>query len=861
MTQTSRRARRGNDRTRPLLWAAAAGVAAAQFFAAASAAELRYNEPFQVVQPTPDHSSMVLVADALRTLSRHDANISILSVVGPYHSGKSFLLNSLVGEPKVFQVGRKTSPETMGIWLCRTELRAADGSEVWLLDSEGFFGPSVSQTYDAQIFTIATLLGGHLVYNSVKIIDQQAVNLLEMLARQAQLFRTRSSAEAAGLDGLETPEFLSVRNFPPLTWVVEDFVQEIPEEHRHRADGATDWLKSYLHTVSDEMIQSKGSSDATDVGNATESSAEKNSPPHVLARIYSDLNVHTLFLPATKKDDLVDLSRLEWGQLTPEFREEVSALRSKLLQKLQARTFEGSTMNGRSLAKVIQFILQALNRGMFHEMPVLWNTWVKQVAEMSLQDADKWFASLLSAIDTHDDPIPLAKFNEQVEAARVKAMHFYKELLRDFDVATNVNEMRNKMAVHFQSKLLHYHERVQRWAGEQIMKKKDVFTKYLQQIDLPADPDVLKKAAEKEVAKSVAAFGEVLQAFSKSGGAVREGKAATMPVFSQDPVSQLRNDLRALVGMRELENDREILQHFKKAAEAADETVETELKRHDKRLLGKERMQELRNLVSAKCFQAFDEKLTQHKWMTLSHHYKTHKAMVQTEALEGKMVRFRAMNDERVNTHLRTALESCVSSYRARKQNLAMPVSEEDLDAEHRALATSIHDMFTDAGRDLTDTDAYGQEFRSLNFELEEGYNHIRQKNIELWRVHSDEATRCAMQEMQGYQRSCGWTCLFNKVPRVHKKTAQTCLVKCFAKSGASSRMSESMQNKVFENWYDKDLAKDSQAVWINFYVASGLLGFVGLLLFHCCCSTPRSQNEPSPFYSQPPPQRPWQNI
>merc|ERR1719229_888053 len=110
------------------------------------------------------------------------------------------------------------------------------------MDSEGFFGPNVGETYDAKIFTIATLLGAHLVYNSVKIIDQQAVNLLEMLARRAQLFRTRSSAEISNAD---TPEFLSVRNFPPLTWVVEDFVQELPEQHRH-ADGATAWLRSYL---------------------------------------------------------------------------------------------------------------------------------------------------------------------------------------------------------------------------------------------------------------------------------------------------------------------------------------------------------------------------------------------------------------------------------------------------------------------------------------------------------------------------------------------------------------------------------------------------------------------------------------
>eukprot|EP00435_Cladocopium_sp_Y103_P073126 s326_g42.t1 len=135
------------------------------------AMEVPINSPFQVVRPTANHSSMLPVPDGLARLASHPSSISIISVVGPFHSGtaafliaKSFLLNALLGDTKVFSIGRKTSPETMGIWLCRTNMVASDGSEVWLMDSEGFFGPGVAESYDAKIFTIATLLGGHLVY-------------------------------------------------------------------------------------------------------------------------------------------------------------------------------------------------------------------------------------------------------------------------------------------------------------------------------------------------------------------------------------------------------------------------------------------------------------------------------------------------------------------------------------------------------------------------------------------------------------------------------------------------------------------------------------------------------------------------
>lgn len=103
----------------------------------------------------------------------------------------------------------------------------------------------MTETYDAKIFTVATLLGSHLVYNTVKVIDQQAVNLLgeqkaphpiaqccelylEMLARRAQLFRVRSLAPSAVAEdheksvaeasAAEIPVFLSAKTFPPLTW-------------------------------------------------------------------------------------------------------------------------------------------------------------------------------------------------------------------------------------------------------------------------------------------------------------------------------------------------------------------------------------------------------------------------------------------------------------------------------------------------------------------------------------------------------------------------------------------------------------------------------------------------------------------
>lgn len=778
--------------------------------------EIPFNKPFQVVGPAANHTSLHPIPDGLRFLAYHDRPISIVSVVGPYHSGKSFLLNSLVGDTSVFQVGRMTDPETMGIWLCRTEMKASDGSEVWLLDSEGFFGPSVSETYDAKIFTIATLLGAHLVYNTVKVIDQQAVNLLEMLARRAQLFRTRSSAEISDGRVTDLPEFLSTRSFPPLTWVVEDFVQEIPQEYRHNG-GATAWLKAYLS----KSNETSGSGDQ-----------------HFLAQLYSDIRVRTLFLPATTKDELQDLSRVAWDALTPEFKDEVVMLRRSILQTLQARQFDGQKMTGRSLDRALRFIVQALQRGMFHDLPSLWHTWSTQVAIMSLNDAESWFSALLSHIDASENPIPLAEFNSHVEEARGKTIKFYKDLLRDFEVSIKESDLKSRMHVHFEQKVAHYHERIRRWVNDLINAEKEVMISLLSVLELPMDPETLKKEANNASSRSSRNFHQILQSFAATGPPVKHGRLAHLPTFAQDPPTQLANDLRALVGVKELENDREVVRFFKDAVLAAEEAVDGEMKSQANQLVGHARMVDLLKVVETKCWAAFDSALARHRWMMNSPHYKTHKALVQTETFVRLTTKFQVLNNQRLNTHFNTILEHTVKQYKERQDAMwvVLPVSEQDLETEFHKVRAAIRDTLEDQSVDLTDTDQYKRTLAKINAELNEGYEYLRKQNIEVWTSKSLEARRCAIRKNKNLENQCNLWCMFNKFPQAHKRTSYKHLMECFAASTLVSRMSQLMQNEVFDNWYNKELAQDAYKVWLNFICYSAVLGFVMLVFYLSVC-------------------------
>jgi hypothetical protein len=743
---------------------------------------------------------MDVVKEGLAKLQEHPVGIAFLSVVGPYHSGKSFLLNSLLKDMRAFIVGRMTTAETMGIWLCRTSLKGADGSEVWLMDSEGFFGPGIEESYDAKVFTVASLLGSHLVYNTVKIIDQQAVNLLEVLMTQAQLFNARSTVRAT----VAVPEFLKKESFPPLTWVVEDFVQELPAAFKQ--EGPFGYLTTYLQGSSEG-----GGSNLGFRGNETHET--------IITKTFRDVKVAHLFLPATTRAQLQDLSRLEWSELTQEYRSEVDALRDHVLGNVKARQLGGQAATGPALAQALRFTVQALQQGMFHELPSLWTSWKLEVAAMSLTDADEWFAALLQDVDRGENPIQVATFNGLVEDAREQATKFYRNLIHDFNVKPQMGELRNRMERHFDRKLQTYHERTRRWVTELITTARDNFGKILASFVLPMDPTILDKEAKNSTESLMQTFNAEIKAFSAPGKRVTFGGAATMAAFTQTPATQLANDFRAQLTARAMENEREVDRVFKAASSASDEAIDAELRTNGELLLSKARLNQLKKNAEVACWRAFDDRLGTLRWAVNLPKYQTQKAQVQKEHLEARIGRFSAAHEKRLNVHLHTGLQSSMDYYNQRGATMSMPSPTEDLEAQHAQLSAATQDRFKEYSGTLVDTNAFTEASKNLARHMAEGLRRLEEKNVELWKVYSDGATRCAAAANNQRALECGSfpPCLFNNNPWWHRSVSRRNLNDCFQKDPASARMSPKLQAQVFEVWYTKDLGQASNYVASKF--------------------------------------------
>tara|TARA_B100000780_G_C21023779_1_gene410372 strand:+ start:339 stop:968 length:630 start_codon:yes stop_codon:yes gene_type:complete len=161
------------------------------------------------------------------------------------------MLNALINRTQSqFQVGQTTESTTRGLWIHGAPLtRDGIAYPVVFLDTEGLAATENTDLHDAKIYSIATLISAHQLFNTIRNIDASSVEQLELLARRARLFQLKSGLTEIEGANQKTASFLNTEEgallkFPSLTWVVQNFFQkQLPGET------PTKWLHRLLTAV------------------------------------------------------------------------------------------------------------------------------------------------------------------------------------------------------------------------------------------------------------------------------------------------------------------------------------------------------------------------------------------------------------------------------------------------------------------------------------------------------------------------------------------------------------------------------------------------------------------------------------
>ena len=304
----------------------------------------------------------IINIEAKKILSNpSNKQIGILSLVGKYRTGKSFLLNRVLIDKKSskgFDVGPTIKPCTKGIWLWSSPLMISNNYSnnsfpAYLIDTEGLGAYDEEINHDSKIFLISILISSLFIYNSFGTIDEVALNNLSFILNLSKSLKLRNNSN--NLYTKENEEKEMAKYFPSLLWLLRDFALKLEDN-----DGNVITAKQYLENA---LMEQKGS---------TQSIEEKNLVRKMIKTFFLERDCFPLVRPVENENDLQNLMTLADEKIRPEFIKQSVMLRNKIYMKIKPKNFNGKILSGQMLINLLESIINAINEG---AIPVIENSW------------------------------------------------------------------------------------------------------------------------------------------------------------------------------------------------------------------------------------------------------------------------------------------------------------------------------------------------------------------------------------------------------------------------------------------------------------------------------------------------------
>ncbi|MEW5300408.1 MAG: hypothetical protein WDW36_003340 [Sanguina aurantia] len=296
--------------------------------------------------------------DLLRSIT---GPVAPLVVIGPYRSGKSFLLNQLLGVPcdVGFGVGHTRDTQTKGIWIWsqpRMKQMPGGGSvAVLFIDTEGFESTARANSYDDRIFAASTLLSSLLLYNLPEAVRQSDISKLSFAVDLAQGFYERF--HVSGWAGLEWAWSGG------LEWyLAQGFYERFHDAGSTGSDfepGSMLWViqRDFLQGKSADALVREALALVPNPGKDKEVEA-LNAIRGSLAAIAGNSTGVSLRQPHLERTKLCDLPD---SALDQEYVKQRDALRETVMSLSKPKVVAGKPVTGPQLAALLQQTVEALN--------------------------------------------------------------------------------------------------------------------------------------------------------------------------------------------------------------------------------------------------------------------------------------------------------------------------------------------------------------------------------------------------------------------------------------------------------------------------------------------------------------------
>ena len=346
-----------------------------------------YKPPKQKAIPfvTFEDGKFIISEESKKLLSQKcNDNLGIISLVGKYRTGKSFLLNRVILNRKEsigFSVGPTFKPCTKGIWIWSDPLminnvHCAQPFPCYLIDTEGLGAYDEEVNHDSKIFLIAVLISSLFVYNSFGAIDENQINDLSFVLNLSKTIKIKSVS-------IEDNEEELAKYFPTLLWLLRDFSLKLEDKN-----GNVITEKQYLENALEEI---SGMSTTIE---------EKNRVRALIRAYFPERDCFVMVRPIEKENDLQNLQNLPDNQFRREFLEQSKIFRNKVMKKTKPKRFRNKILTGSMLVELVQSILDSINSG---AIPVIENSWKYIMKNECIKNSKELIKRFITEINKYKD--------------------------------------------------------------------------------------------------------------------------------------------------------------------------------------------------------------------------------------------------------------------------------------------------------------------------------------------------------------------------------------------------------------------------------------------------------------------------
>eukprot|EP00826_Nyctotherus_ovalis_P047029 TRINITY_DN5361_c0_g1_i1.p2 TRINITY_DN5361_c0_g1~~TRINITY_DN5361_c0_g1_i1.p2 ORF type:complete len:468 (-),score=136.33 TRINITY_DN5361_c0_g1_i1:233-1636(-) len=361
--------------------------------------------------------------EALAMIRGIKKKVAVITVAGQYRTGKSYLLNRLLGRQSGFELGSTINPCTKGLWIWSKPININENLQAIFLDTEGLASLSRNVHVDTMIFALSLLASSYFIYNSMHALNEKALESLGLIVSLSKYIHVSVRPGNVSEDLEEYSHY-----FPYFMWVVRDFALKLVNTEQQTVTDRQ-YLENALRPVDPE-----GAADVDQV-------ASKNEIRGKLTTFFKERDCITLVRPLSDEKALREIDKVPYENLRPEFRAKMELLIRKVYSNIRPKVIDGQPLTGEMFATLLEQYVAAFNGGTVPTIETAWDQVITLELDRVIEESIEQYKRKVAELSLDRLPMAEEEIKKVDEEAKREAYNkFYESEL------VNVGPERMSMA-------------------------------------------------------------------------------------------------------------------------------------------------------------------------------------------------------------------------------------------------------------------------------------------------------------------------------------------------------------------------------------------------------------------------------